>query len=102
MRNVLHDWSNDKAVQILENLVPALAEGSEIWLDEFVIPDQGATELQVNWDMTMLAAVNGIERSQGQWRRLLGEAGLTIIDTVEYNPQTGESIIRAARAIASS
>lgn len=98
MRNVLHDWSNEKAVQILKNLMPALTAGSEIWLDEFVLPDQGASEMQVNWDMTMLAAVNGMERSGGQWRRLLGEAGLVIIDTVGYNPQTGESIIRAALA----
>lgn len=102
MRNVLHDWSNEKAGQILKNLRPAMTEGSEIWLDEFVIPDQGATELQVNWDMTMLAGANGMERSDRQWRRLLGEAGLAIHDTVGYNPQTGESIIRVVPATPSS
>ncbi|ETN43615.1 uncharacterized protein HMPREF1541_02774 [Cyphellophora europaea CBS 101466] len=98
MRNVVHDWGNVKALRILKNIVPAMTEGSDIWLDEFVVPDVGAIELQVNWDMTMLVSVNTTERSRTQWQRLLAEAGLSIKKIMEYNPGSGESMIRAVPA----
>ena len=69
---------------------------SEIWIDELVVPDQRATEAQVNQDWTMLAAVAGIERSESQWINLLGDAGLSIRKIQRFDPGRGAAVIVAA------
>ena len=95
MRNVLHDWPNAQCLDILKNIVPAMESDSEIWIDEVVVPDKGATELQVSWDWTMVAMLAGMERSQSQWISLLGDAGLSIRKIHTVNAGRGEAIIVA-------
>ena len=41
LRWILHDWSDKKAGSILRNLIPALRNGSNVVLHEFVIPEPG-------------------------------------------------------------
>ncbi|KAJ5933890.1 hypothetical protein N7454_006219 [Penicillium verhagenii] len=42
LRMIIHDWEDDKAVQILKNIVPAMAEDSQILIDDVVLPNTGA------------------------------------------------------------
>jgi demethylsterigmatocystin 6-O-methyltransferase len=95
MRNIMHDYPDLRCLQILRNIVPALNSDSEIWIDEVVVPDIGATEAQVNWDWTMVAAVAGMERSRSQWEQLLGAAGLAIRKIWTVDEGRGESVIVA-------
>lgn len=41
MRWVLHDWSDNKVEVILRSLVPALKNGSNVILQEFILPEPG-------------------------------------------------------------
>lgn len=95
LRNILHDHADLPCLQILRNIVPAMDSNSEIWIDEVVVSDMGATEAQVNWDWTMVAAVAGMERSRSQWERLLEEAGLAIRKIWTVDAGRGEGVIVA-------
>ena len=95
MRNILHDYSDSRALKILKNVLPAMDSNSEIWIDELVVPDIGATQAQANWDLTMLTCVAGMERSRSQWVELLDEAGLTIRKLWTVDAGRGESVLVA-------
>jgi len=38
-RHIFHDWSDQYAVKILKNLVPALEDGTRVWINEIVLPE---------------------------------------------------------------
>ncbi|KAI1113842.1 S-adenosyl-L-methionine-dependent methyltransferase [Nemania sp. NC0429] len=42
-RHIFHDWSDQYAVKIFSNLVPALKPGTRIWINEVVLPNLSAT-----------------------------------------------------------
>ena len=79
----------------MKNITPAMDSSSEIWIDEVVVPDVGATEAQANWDLTMLTCVAGLERSRGQWDQLLDGAGLAIREIWTVDVGRGEGVIVA-------
>lgn len=41
-RHIFHDWSDQYAVKIFKNLVPALKAGTRIWISEVVLPSLSA------------------------------------------------------------
>ena len=51
---------------------------SKLLIEDLVLPDQGADLRQASVDMTMYFVPGGIERTRGQWERLLDGAGLRI------------------------
>lgn len=93
MRTVLHDWNDDKAVVILRQLRDAMAEDSVVVLDEIVVPDQGASEKTMLYDMTMLAVLGAKERSESQWRSLLEAAGLGLRAVEVYDEEMSSALI---------
>jgi hypothetical protein len=40
-RGILHDWPDDKAIDIISHLIPAMKPGSRIILNEAIFPDFG-------------------------------------------------------------
>ncbi|MCJ1314083.1 hypothetical protein MMC25_007763 [Agyrium rufum] len=98
LRNVLHDWNDDKAKLILENIVSAMKKGySKIIINEMVVPDTGAGWTETQWDLTMMASTSSMERTQQQWHDLLTTAGLKIVK-IWTNVTAIESIIEAVPA----
>lgn len=95
MRNVLRDYSDARALKIMKNILAAMNSESEIWVDEMVVPNTGANEMQVNFDLTMLIMVGRLERSQGQWGNLLEAAGFEIRKIWTVDAGKGESVIVA-------
>lgn len=95
MRNIMHDYTDARCLQILNNLIPAMDSESEIWIDEVVVPDTGATQAQANWDLTMLTCVAGMERSRSQWDQLIKAAGLVIRKIWIVDAGRGEGVIVA-------
>jgi demethylsterigmatocystin 6-O-methyltransferase len=41
MRNIIHDYPEDKAILILKNTIAAMAPDSVILIDDIVLPDSG-------------------------------------------------------------
>jgi len=45
LRMILHDWSDKFCNRILQNLIPALKNGAKIMINDFCIPEPGATSM---------------------------------------------------------
>lgn len=93
LRNVLHDWSDDKCQLILSQLASAMTPGySKIILNELVLPDQGCSLVAAQLDISMMAELAATERSESHWHTLVGSAGLKIERIWTEVPES-ESII---------
>ncbi|KAJ8112641.1 hypothetical protein OPT61_g5037 [Boeremia exigua] len=99
LRHILHDWTDDDSVRILDNIVPALAPESRIVIDEVVMPDTNVPWQCAFMDLTMSSSLGGYERSGGQWEVLLNRAGLQIEEVHTYDKVKKHSVIIAVPKI---
>ena len=98
LHSVLHDWSDEDCIRILQNLIPALKKGySKILLNEIVVAEEKASLPATAMDQLMLVLGAMRERTEKQWRDLLGEAGLKVGRIYTY-PGVGESLIEVELA----
>ncbi|KAB8213402.1 S-adenosyl-L-methionine-dependent methyltransferase [Aspergillus novoparasiticus] len=94
-RAIFHDWPDYICHKILINTISAMnAEYSRIIITDFALPDKGAALLQASIDIKMMNIGSGMERSEHQWRGLLGAAGLEITGIWSGSPGL-ESVIEA-------
>jgi hypothetical protein len=79
LANVLHDWDDTQAGQILRNCRRAMARGGRVLIVERLIPDMlGDAVLTLLSDINMLVITGGQERTNAEYGNLLAAAGLTI------------------------
>ncbi|KAI7191773.1 putative hydroxyindole O-methyltransferase [Hortaea werneckii] len=84
LHSVLHDWSDANALRILENLKPALCPGySKVLINEIVLSEEKPTLAATSMDMMMLAHMDARERTESEFRTLLGLAGYRVVDIVK-------------------
>jgi C-methyltransferase len=96
IKNVIHDWSDDLAVQILRRVRAAADPAAVVLLIEFVLPDHHREFLGHVVDLEMLVQATGRERTATQYRDLLEEAGFEMTRVV---PTTGPfSLVEAKPA----
>ncbi|KAK2809096.1 hypothetical protein FQN50_004150 [Emmonsiellopsis sp. PD_5] len=80
LHSILHDWGDSDAIRILENLKPALKRGySRVLFNEIVLSEEKPRLAETAMDMMMLAHFAVRERTEGEWRGILGRAGLRVI-----------------------
>lgn len=73
----LHNWDDDKCISILKNIASAMTPGySKILINEWILPDTGASLQEASLDMQMMMAFGGMERGESQWKELLERSGL--------------------------
>lgn len=77
LKSILHDWSNEKALEILKNCVSSLKTGGRILVMDMVIME-GASPIAFFYDLHMLVLLGGRERTQEEMTELFGKAGLKI------------------------
>lgn len=77
MRHVIHDWKDDMAMKILKNCREAMNPGGKVLVVESVIPE-GNTPCFGKWLDLMMLLVNGMERTEEQYRQLFKAAGLRL------------------------
>ena len=79
LANVLHDWDDAHAAQILATCRRAMAQDGRVLIVERLIPDNPADAVPVLLsDLNMLVFAGGQERTNSEYRRLLTTAGLTL------------------------
>ncbi|KAL9056574.1 MAG: hypothetical protein Q9162_002857 [Coniocarpon cinnabarinum] len=79
MHEIIHDWSDAQALTILKGTARAMTPNHSVLLiQDMVLPDTGATWRGSTQDILMMVMPAGLERTEGQWRRLLREAGLEL------------------------
>ncbi len=75
LKNIVHDWPDDKAVQILRNVRKAAGPGATVLLVELVIPKHNR-DFPGKWvDLEMLLNLGARERTAAEYRELLSQSG---------------------------
>jgi hypothetical protein len=78
LKNVLHDWSDERAVAILKACRAACSNGARLLVLETLLPAQpGASRWLM--DVHMMAVTGGRERSETSYRQLLSAGGFTFL-----------------------
>jgi hypothetical protein len=78
MKHIIHDWDDDKAALILENIGKVLPKDGRVILIESVIPAGNEPALGKIIDLEMLVMPGGRERTEQQFRDLFDRAGFTL------------------------
>ena len=69
---------------------------SSLLIDDWVLPDTGASVAGGAYDLMMLLLLSGMERSESQWKDLLDSVGLEI-KKVWRKDGVGEGVIEAKK-----
>jgi hypothetical protein len=95
MQHILHDWNDEKCLQILGNCRRALegkANGRVLIVDS-VVPENSEPHPSKWLDLEMLMMPGGRERTRGEWEALFAKAGFEIARMVPM--KAAESLIEA-------
>jgi len=79
LKQVLHDWQDDKAVLILANCRRVLEPGGKVIIIEAVVPESGEPSIAKLSDIEMLVITGGRERTLREYQELLEHAGLRYV-----------------------
>ena len=78
MKHILHDWDDDKSLQILRNCCAAMNPGSRLLILESVIPPANIPHPGKFMDINMLTMTGGKERTEPEFKQLVELAGLKL------------------------
>lgn len=90
MKDIIHDWEDQRALAILRNVRRSMSDAARLLLIERLIPSGDAPSPGKLVDITMLALTGGRERTEEQYRSLLREAGF---DTRRIVTVAGETSV---------
>lgn len=82
LKMILHDWPDDKAVEILQSVHSAAKVGTKVLVIDCVIPDHDREFLGHWTDLEMLLLQGGRERTVPEYRSLLERAGFRMTQWV--------------------
>jgi hypothetical protein len=75
MQHIIHDWADDEAETILRNCHRAMRAKGKVLLAEAVIPPHNEFSFGKLSDLEMMLLPGGRERTEEEFRALLGRAG---------------------------
>ncbi|KAI1818467.1 sterigmatocystin 8-O-methyltransferase [Poronia punctata] len=78
--HILHDWSDEKCLEILAQVKKAMRPGySKLLIHDMIIPERGASSFHAMLDLAMMVFNGGMERTEKMWKDLLAKAGLELV-----------------------
>ncbi|TVY76147.1 Demethylsterigmatocystin 6-O-methyltransferase, partial [Lachnellula suecica] len=81
IRQCLHNWPSDKCLTILTQLRKAMKPGySKLFVHELIMQDRSASVWATTQDFNMMTLLGTRERSEKEWRGLLGHAGFRVVE----------------------
>lgn len=78
LKHIIHDWDDERAIEILRNIRAAMNLGGRVLLVEVIIPEGNDPHLSKILDLEMLVSPGGVERTAEEYRQLLSESGLRL------------------------
>jgi hypothetical protein len=78
LKQILHDWNDERATQLLQNCHRALPPSGKLVLIEMLIPPDNRPSPAQAMDLNMLVLLGGRERTEMQFERLLRGAGFRL------------------------
>ena len=91
---IVHAGTTKTAISILKNCRLAMASGGRVLIIEAVVSDDAPGPDVTKLDTAMLVFTGNRERTENEYRGLLGRAGLTFVKSIPT--RTPYSIIEAA------
>ena len=82
MRHIIHDWDDEKSLTILRNCHRAMSSNGKLLIVESVIPSGNEPFGGKFLDLVMLLIPGGKERTEDEYRMLLGKAGFELTRVV--------------------
>ena len=82
LSHVLHDWPDDKCIDILSNCRKAMKPESRLLIVEMIVPLGDAPSVAKLLDLEMMVMTGGKERTEEEYKTLLEESGLKHIRTI--------------------
>jgi len=96
LSHIIHDWSEDQCLTILGNCRRAMKPGGRLLIVEMVLPEGDAPHPGKMLDIMMLVGPGGQERTEPEYRALLGKAGFRLTKTVPT--RSAVSVVEAVPA----
>ncbi len=75
LKNTLHDWTDEECVRILRNLRRAATGPGRLYVIEHVVPGPEEPHFAKLFDIHMMCATGGRERTAGEYAELLAASG---------------------------
>ena len=91
LSGVIHDWNDDAALRILKNCRRAMRPDSRLLILEQLMTSS-SDPARAMMDVLMIVLTGGRERSEADFRSLLGAAGLSL---TTVTPTMGPSILES-------
>lgn len=79
LKNIIHNWDDEKAAQILRNIAGGMEQGAKILIIDMIVPEHGGSPTPGLLDIQMLASFSqGKERTRAEFEKVVHLAGLKI------------------------
>jgi hypothetical protein len=78
MRHIIHDWTDELSLTILGNVRRAVPSHGRLLIVEMIVPEDNEPSAAKGFDMMMMLIPKGLERTEREYRTLLGEAGFAL------------------------
>lgn len=78
MKHIIHDWDDDRAVTILQNIKKAMNPKGRVLLVESIIAEGNNQDFGKLMDIEMLVSPGGKERTAAEYAELFERAGLRL------------------------
>lgn len=99
LSRVIHDWDDEDARRILVTCARAMTGTSRLLLVEAIVPERAQDRPEaIRMDLHMLMLLGARERTEAEFRRLLGGAGFDVRRVVPTRSPAGLSVIEATLA----
>lgn len=96
LKRILHDWTDDECVRILENVRESSPSDGRVFVVERVVPGPESPHPAKLHDVNMMAVAGGRERTLDEYEALLERAGWELVE--EWKPSAGTiSVIEVVR-----
>ncbi len=96
MKHIIHDWDDERAVKILDNIRAAMPDDSKVLIIETVVPAGNEPHYSKVLDLEMLVSPGGVERTAEEYGELLRAAGLRLTRIIAT--PSPYSIVEAVKA----
>ncbi|MEP0825666.1 MAG: hydroxyneurosporene methyltransferase [Nitrososphaera sp.] len=96
MKMILHDWNDEECVAILSNIQKASPPGGRVLIVEHVVPGHDTPHFSKLFDIHMMCALTGRERTEKEYAELLEKAGLQYLKT-HYPPSRTIGVVEGIK-----
>jgi hypothetical protein len=96
MKMILHDWNDEECVKILSNIQKASPAGGRVLIIEHVVPGPETPHFSKLFDIHMMCALTGRERTEKEYAALLEKAGLQYVQT-HYPPSKSIGVVEGIK-----